>query len=75
MAVTTLAERGELSRAARAFLRTESGSAVLLLAAAVIALVWANIVGGYEEFWHTELAFTVGDRSSPSTCGTGSTTG
>ena len=62
MAVTTLAERGELSRAARAFLRTESGSAVLLLAAAVSALVWANVVGGYEEFWHTELAFTVGDR-------------
>ena len=34
MAVTTLAERGELSRAARQFLRTESGSAVLLLGAA-----------------------------------------
>ncbi len=62
MAVTTLAERGELSRAAREFLRTESGSAVLLLAAAVIALVWANVIGGYEEFWHTELAFIVGDR-------------
>ena len=35
MAIATLAERGELSRAARTFLRTEAGSAVLLLAATV----------------------------------------
>jgi Na+/H+ antiporter NhaA len=58
--VTTLTERGDLSRAARAFLRTESGSAVLLLSAAVLALLWANLVGGYEEFWHTELALRLG---------------
>jgi NhaA family Na+:H+ antiporter len=58
--VTTLAERGDLSRAARSFLRTESGSAVLLLAAAVIALIWANLGAGYEEFWHTEFALTFG---------------
>jgi Na+:H+ antiporter, NhaA family len=58
--VTTLAERGELSRAARSFLRTESGSAVLLLTAAVIALVWANLATGYEEFWHTEFALSFG---------------
>jgi hypothetical protein len=37
VAITTLAERGELSRAARSFLRTEAGSAVLLLGAAVVA--------------------------------------
>ncbi len=66
MAIATLAERGELSRAARSFLRTEAGSAVLLLAAAVLALVWANLPGlrdtpwTYEAFWHTELTFTVG---------------
>ena len=60
MAVATLSERGELSRAARAFLRTESGSAVLLLGAAVLALAWANLVGGYEEFWGSELALRVG---------------
>lgn len=60
MAVTTLVERGELSEAARSFLRTESGSAVLLIAAAVAALVWANLGGGYEEFWHTGLAVTLG---------------
>jgi NhaA family Na+:H+ antiporter len=64
--VTTLTERGELSRAARSFLRTESGSAVLLLSAAVIALAWANLgslplLGPYEAFWHTELSFTLGD--------------
>ncbi|WP_214405139.1 Na+/H+ antiporter NhaA [Pseudonocardia lacus] len=62
MAITTLAERGELSRAARTFLRTESGSAVLLLAAAVIALVWANLDLGYEEFWHLEFRIGVGDQ-------------
>lgn len=59
--VVTLTERGDLSRAARSFLRTESGSAVLLLMAAAIALTWANISSsGYESFWHTELSFTLG---------------
>lgn len=61
MAVTTLTERGELSRAARSFLRTESGSAVLLLAAAVLALVWANLGSGYEDLWHAELSLRLGD--------------
>lgn len=60
MAVTTLTERGELSRAARSFLRTESGSAVLLLAAAVLALVWANLGSGYEDLWHAELSLRLG---------------
>ena len=60
VAITTLAERGELSRAARSFLRTEAGSAVLLLGAAVAALLWTNLVGGYEEFWHTELTIGLG---------------
>jgi Na+:H+ antiporter, NhaA family len=59
--VTTIAERGDLSRAARTFLRTESGSAVLLLTAAVLALGWANLGRGYEDFWHTEVAFAFGD--------------
>jgi NhaA family Na+:H+ antiporter len=59
--VTTLAERGDLSRAARDFMRTESGSAVLLLTAAVLALGWANLGWGYEEFWHTEVALSFGD--------------
>lgn len=61
MAITTLSERGELSRAARSFLRTESGSAVLLLGATVIALVWANLGPGYEEFWRLSLRIGVAD--------------
>ena len=61
MAVATLAERGELSRAARTFLRTEAGSAVLLLVAAVTALAWTNLGAGYEAFWHTELTLSLGD--------------
>ena len=60
MAIATLAERGELSRAARSFLRTEAGSAVLLLTAAVLALVWTNLLEDYEEFWHTELTLALG---------------
>lgn len=60
MAVTTLSERGELSRAARQFLRTESGSAFLLIGAAVVALLWANLPLGYETFWHTPLTIDFG---------------
>ncbi len=46
----------------RAFLRTESGSAGLLLSAVVAALVWANTdPGGYERLWHTTLAIRLGD--------------
>ncbi|MBN9794468.1 MULTISPECIES: Na+/H+ antiporter NhaA [unclassified Pseudonocardia] len=60
MAVVTLAERGDLSDAARRFLGTESGSAVLLVGAAVVALLWANLGAGYETFWHTPLAVSFG---------------
>jgi Na+/H+ antiporter NhaA len=60
VAITTLTERGELSRAARSFLRTESGSAVLLLSAAVVALVWANSGPAYEEFWHLPVRIGAG---------------
>jgi Na+/H+ antiporter NhaA len=46
----------------RAFLRTEAGSAGVLLGAIVIALVWANVAdGSYERFWHTDLTITLGD--------------
>jgi Na+:H+ antiporter, NhaA family len=60
VAVTTLSERGELSRAARQFLSTESGSAFLLIGAAVVALLWANRPLGYEAFWHTPLSIEFG---------------
>jgi Na+/H+ antiporter NhaA len=56
----------ELTRAARPlqdFLRTEAGSASLLLVATVVALVWANSPAGdlYRDLWDTELAVTIGD--------------
>ena len=39
------------------FLSTESGSAAVLLAATVAALVWANLAGSsYQAFWHTTLS-------------------
>ncbi|WP_406373138.1 Na+/H+ antiporter NhaA [Streptomyces sp. NBC_01550] len=45
----------------RAFLATESGSAAVLLAATVAALVWANAAAvGYASFWETHLSVTLG---------------
>src|SRR3954471_9119966 len=41
----------------RQFLRTEAGSAGVLLAAIVVALLWANLAGGsYEKFWALHFA-------------------
>ena len=46
------------------FLATESGSAILLLAATVVALVWANVPAvDYEGFWATPTVLQIGDRS------------
>ncbi len=45
----------------REFLATETGSAVVLLAAAVAALVWANVdLSSYESVWGTRLSIHVG---------------
>jgi Na+/H+ antiporter NhaA len=45
----------------RTFLRTETGSAVVLLAAALAALVWANVdLASYERVWNTTLSIRVG---------------
>ena len=44
----------------RDFLRTQSGSAAILLAAAVAALVWANVGSSYEHVWHTTLSIQIG---------------
>ncbi|MEX0875159.1 MAG: Na+/H+ antiporter NhaA [Actinomycetota bacterium] len=39
------------------FLETETTGGVVLLGAAVVALIWANLIGnGYESFWGTELS-------------------
>ena len=43
----------------RLFLRTEAGSAGVLVAAIAVALLWANVAdSSYEAFWRTELAGT-----------------
>jgi Na+/H+ antiporter NhaA len=45
----------------RTFLRTEMGSASVLLGATVAALVWANIsVASYNSFWATHVSAMVG---------------
>jgi Na+/H+ antiporter NhaA len=45
----------------RAFLETETGSAVVLLAAVVAALVWANAdPASYERVWTTMLSIRIG---------------
>ncbi|MGW1992997.1 Na+/H+ antiporter NhaA [Embleya sp. NPDC001921] len=51
------------ARTARwAFIRTESGSATVLLAATLAALAWANIdADSYTSLWHTHLSVRLGD--------------
>jgi Na+/H+ antiporter NhaA len=45
----------------RDFLTTETGSAVVLLAAAIAALAWANVdLSSYESVWRTRLSIQVG---------------
>src|ERR1700677_892134 len=45
----------------RTFLRTETGSALVLAGAAVIALIWANVsISGYDKVWATRLSVQVG---------------
>lgn len=53
---------GEVTAAARAFLTTEAGGAVLLLVATVVALVWANspLSEDYTRLWETELSLRLG---------------
>jgi Na+/H+ antiporter NhaA len=47
----------------RRFLRTETGSAAILLAATVAALAWANVdPAGYAGTWHTVLVIRSGTR-------------
>jgi len=50
----------------RSFLRTESGSAGVLVLAIVAALVWANVdSGSYEAVWRMELSIRLGDPPTP----------
>jgi Na+/H+ antiporter NhaA len=46
----------------RRFLRTETGSAAVLLAATVAALVWVNVdEASYDSVWHSLIVLRVGD--------------
>jgi Na+/H+ antiporter NhaA len=46
----------------RSFLETEAGSAAVLLAATLAALMWANLGGDtYERFWTTDLSVQLGE--------------
>jgi Na+/H+ antiporter NhaA len=48
----------------RSFIDIETGSAVVLLVAAVAALVWANVdTRSYDDTWRTVLAVRLGDAS------------
>jgi Na+/H+ antiporter NhaA len=45
----------------RRFLRTEAGSATVLLSAALVALIWVNVnAGSYETVWSTDLSLRLG---------------
>src|SRR4051812_19002285 len=45
----------------RTFLRTESGSALVLLGAAVVALLWVNFdQASYDDLWQTDLTVRLG---------------
>ena len=46
----------------REFLRTETGGAAVLLAAAVVALIWVNVdSSSYTRLWETTLSISLGD--------------
>src|SRR3954467_2769922 len=53
-----------LAAPVRGYLSTETGGALVLLAAAVAALVWANSPwpDSYESFWTTKLSVTLGSN-------------
>jgi Na+/H+ antiporter NhaA len=53
----------QLAGPLRSFIATEAGGAGLLLAATLIALVWANspLSDSYESFWHTDLTIRLSD--------------
>jgi Na+/H+ antiporter NhaA len=52
-----------LAAPVRDFLSTETGSAIVLLAATIAALLWANSPwpDSYDSVWTTELSFRLGD--------------
>ncbi|MGV9213923.1 Na+/H+ antiporter NhaA [Micromonospora sp. RB23] len=54
--------QGRINTPLRAFLRTETGGARVVLLAAVVALLWANLhPSSYESVWRTTLSVRLGD--------------
>ncbi|HEY0933718.1 MAG TPA: Na+/H+ antiporter NhaA [Trebonia sp.] len=54
---TSTAWSGSGKTPLRQFLRTETGSATILVAATAAALIWYNVAGGsYDTFWTTRLS-------------------
>ena len=50
-----------IARPVERFVSQEAGSGALLMAAAIIALAWANVSpSSYDAFWHTETAAGIG---------------
>jgi Na+:H+ antiporter, NhaA family len=49
----------------REFLRTESAGGLVLVAAALVALVWANSPwkDSYQDLWNTDLVLSLGERT------------
>ncbi|MGY1846120.1 MULTISPECIES: Na+/H+ antiporter NhaA [unclassified Blastococcus] len=57
----TAATQTALAAGVRRLSGSDTGAAAMLLAATVVALVWANLPGdGYESFWHTPVSLAVG---------------
>ncbi|MDA0179900.1 Na+/H+ antiporter NhaA [Solirubrobacter phytolaccae] len=54
---------GQFAAPLRSYLHTETGGAALLLAATILALVWANspLSGLYEDLWGMDVALKIGD--------------
>src|SRR3954462_1647254 len=55
--------RREFATPVRAFLKTESGSAGILVGAIVAGLAWANVGDSYERLWTTPFGLRLGDHS------------
>ena len=55
--------RREFATPVRAFLKTESGSAGILVGAIVAGLVWANLGDSYERLWTSTFGLVLGDHS------------
>lgn len=52
---------GHVAATTRTFAGSAAGSAAVLVAAILAALIWSNVGGSYESFWHIELSIRLGD--------------